>query len=305
MEGAPGRWMRARRRAPSARHARARARARTLRLSFWMVPVRLASGAPCSSAATMYMASTGSTCAAAAGIARTDGGGSGAQGSWRSRAPARTRRPPTHGAVHGHRHGRRGQRDAVKERLHVLNRVDGHAGHADVAFHARVVRVVAAVRGEVKGHAQALLARRQVRAVKGVGLRRRGKARVLAHRPRPRRVHARAHATRVRVLARQRRRLGHVRRRVHGLDRNALGRRPDQRRRGLAAQLRARRRRPGLGQRHGGRRGRRRRRATEARRQTHGAAHDGGEATQPASKERTKKKKRPKYTALPEKNTCR
>ena len=46
------------------------------------------------------------------------------------------------GAVHGHRDGHLVQRDAVEQRLHVLHRVYGHTGHAHVARHARVVRVV-------------------------------------------------------------------------------------------------------------------------------------------------------------------
>ena len=48
------------------------------------------------------------------------------------------------------------------EPAHVFDGVDGHARHAHVPLHPRVVRVVAAVRGEVERHAQSLLARRYV-----------------------------------------------------------------------------------------------------------------------------------------------
>ena len=41
---------------------------------------------------------------------------------------------------------------------HVVDGIDRHAGHADVAAHARVVAVVAAMGGEVEGDGEALLA---------------------------------------------------------------------------------------------------------------------------------------------------
>ncbi len=94
-----------------------------------------------------------------------------------------------HGAVHGHRHRHLLERDAVEEDLHVLDRVDRHAGLADVAHDAGVIRVVAAVGGEVEGHREALLACREVASVEGVGLLGGGEARVLADRPRPVGVH--------------------------------------------------------------------------------------------------------------------
>jgi hypothetical protein len=52
------------------------------------------------------------------------------------------------------------ERNAVEQDLHVLDRVDRHAGLADIARHARVVAVVAAVGGQVEGDAHALPARR-------------------------------------------------------------------------------------------------------------------------------------------------
>jgi hypothetical protein len=47
--------------------------------------------------------------------------------------------------------------------------VDRHAGLAHVARHARMVAVVAAVRGQVEGHRHALPAGGQRLAVEGVG----------------------------------------------------------------------------------------------------------------------------------------
>ena len=75
-----------------------------------------------------------------------------------------------HRAVHGHRHGHLVERDAVEELAHVEDRVDRHAGHADVAGDARVVGVVAAVGGEVEGDRQPLLPGGEVAAVEGVRL---------------------------------------------------------------------------------------------------------------------------------------
>ena len=94
-----------------------------------------------------------------------------------------------HRAVHGHRHGHVGEVDAVEQRAHVVDGVDRHAGHADVAAHARVVAVVAAVGGEIEGDGQALLPGRDVAPVEGVGVLRRGEAGVLADGPRLRDVH--------------------------------------------------------------------------------------------------------------------
>ena len=96
-----------------------------------------------------------------------------------------------HGAVHRHRHAHLVERDVVEQLAHVEDRVDGHAGHADVARHTRVVAVVAAVGRQVERHRQALLAGGEVAAVEGVGLLGRGEAGVLADRPRLVDVHRR------------------------------------------------------------------------------------------------------------------
>ena len=88
-----------------------------------------------------------------------------------------------HGAVHGHRHGHVLQRNAVEQRAHVVDAVDRDARHADVTLHARMVAVVAAVRGEVEGDREALLAGGDVAAVEGVAVFSRREARVLADGP--------------------------------------------------------------------------------------------------------------------------
>ena len=99
-----------------------------------------------------------------------------------------------HGAVHRHRHRHLVERDAVEEGPGVVDRVDRHAGHADVAAHPRVVGVVAAVGGQVEGDAEPLLAGREVAAVERVGLLGGGEAGVLPDRPRLGRVHRRVGA---------------------------------------------------------------------------------------------------------------
>ena len=88
-----------------------------------------------------------------------------------------------HGAVHRHGNGHLVQGDSVEEDLHVLDRVDGHAGLADVTGHPGMVGVVAAVRGEVEGNREARLAGGEVSSVKRVRLRGRGEPGVLADRP--------------------------------------------------------------------------------------------------------------------------
>ena len=82
-----------------------------------------------------------------------------------------------HRAVHGHRNRHLAERDLVEEDLHVLDRIDGHAGLADVARHALVVGIVAAMRGQVEGHREALLPGGEIAPVEGVGFLGGGEAR--------------------------------------------------------------------------------------------------------------------------------
>ena len=58
-----------------------------------------------------------------------------------------------HGTVHGHRNRHFIQRNSLKEALHVFYAVDGYARLAYVALNPRMVAVVAAVGGQVKGYA--------------------------------------------------------------------------------------------------------------------------------------------------------
>jgi hypothetical protein len=88
-----------------------------------------------------------------------------------------------HRAVHRHRHRHLVERDAVEQDLHVLDRVDGDARLADIAHHARVVAVIAAVGGQVEGDRQALLPGGEVAAVEGVRFLGGGEAGVLPDRP--------------------------------------------------------------------------------------------------------------------------
>ena len=102
-----------------------------------------------------------------------------------------------HRAVHGHRHADLVERNGVEEDLHVLDRIDRHAGLADVAGHPRVVRVVAAMGRQVEGHRYALAAGGQRLAVEGIRCFGGREAGVLADGPRPHRVHRRLRAAQV------------------------------------------------------------------------------------------------------------
>ncbi len=73
-----------------------------------------------------------------------------------------------HGAVHRHRDGHVLQRDAVEQRAHVVDGIDRDAGHADVAFDARVIGIVAAMGREIEGDREALLSGGDVAAIEGV-----------------------------------------------------------------------------------------------------------------------------------------
>src|SRR5690606_13050205 len=74
-------------------------------------------------------------------------------------------------------------RNAVEELAHIQNGIDGNAGHADIPGHARVVAVIAAMRGEIEGDGKALLPGYEVAAVDGVGFLGSREARILPDRP--------------------------------------------------------------------------------------------------------------------------
>jgi hypothetical protein len=96
-----------------------------------------------------------------------------------------------HGAVHRHRDAHLVERDAVEEDLHVLDRVDGDAGLADIADDARMVAVVAAMGGEVEGDGEPHLPRLQILAIEAVRILGGREAGILADRPRAVGIHRR------------------------------------------------------------------------------------------------------------------
>ena len=100
-----------------------------------------------------------------------------------------------HGAVHGHRDGNFVERDLVEEDFHVFNAVDRYAGLADIARDARMVGVIAAVRGQVERDRHALPARSQGFAVESVGFFGGREACVLTDRPWAHRIHGRLRPT--------------------------------------------------------------------------------------------------------------
>ncbi len=108
-----------------------------------------------------------------------------------------------HRAVHGHGDADLVEGDPVEEDPHVLDRVDGDPGHADIAPDPRVVGVVAAVGGEIEGDGEALLTGRQIAPVEGVGILGGGEAGVLPDGPRPGGVHGGVGATVKRRQTRQ------------------------------------------------------------------------------------------------------
>ena len=188
-----------------------------------------------------------------------------------------------HRAVHRHRDADLVERDPVEQDLHVLDRVDRHAGLADVAGHARMVAVVAAVGRQVEGDADALPAAGQRLAVEGVRLLGGREARVLADRPRPHRVHRRLRAAHVGREARQRvgvRQALQVGRGVERLDDDAFGRLPGER-----VEVAARRRARGGGAPGGAAPGIRRRKSGSSGRRSGGGASDyrgaGGDNRRP------------------------
>src|SRR5208283_4852296 len=108
-----------------------------------------------------------------------------------------------HGTVHRHRHADPVKRDAVEEDSHIEDAVDGDAGHADITGDAGVIAVIAAVRRQVKGNAQALLTGGHVALVEGVRFLGRREAGILAHRPRTVNVHRLVGATHERRESRE------------------------------------------------------------------------------------------------------
>ena len=109
-----------------------------------------------------------------------------------------------HRAVHGHRDRHFVERNLVEQDLHVFDRVNRHTGLAHIARHAGVVRVVAAVGGQIKRHRHTLTACGQSFAIKRVGFFGGGKACVLANRPGAHRIHGGLRSTQKGLKTRQR-----------------------------------------------------------------------------------------------------
>ena len=107
--------------------------------------------------------------------------------------------------VDRHRRRHLAERDAVEERLHVVERVDRDALAPDLAERARMVGVVAHQRRHVERRREARLPVLEQVAEALVRLLRRPEARELPHRPEPAAVHRLVHAARERELARARR----------------------------------------------------------------------------------------------------
>ncbi len=138
-----------------------------------------------------------------------------------------------HRPVHGHGHRDLVERDAVEQSAHVVDGIDGDARHADVAGDARMVRIVAAMGGEVEGDGDALLAAGEIAAVEGVGILGGGEARILADGPGALHIHRGVGAAQERCESRigiEKIEAGEIARAIGGLDGDAFRRLP---RRGL------------------------------------------------------------------------
>ncbi len=131
--------------------------------------------------------------------------------------------------VHGHRHRHLVERNAGKQRPHVIDRIDGDARHADISGDAGMVGIVAAMGGEVECDRQALLARGEIAPVKGVRIFRRGEAGILPHRPRLVDIHGRVRPAQKRRDAGEgidRRQAFDIFRAIDAFHRDAFGRQP-------------------------------------------------------------------------------
>ena len=107
------------------------------------------------------------------------------------------------GRVDGHRRRDFVEGDPVENRLHVVKRVDGDAGLADLARRHRVVGVVAHLGRQVEGRRKPRLTLVDQVVEPFVGLACGAHAGVLAHRPQPTAVHRRVDTPGVRLLARE------------------------------------------------------------------------------------------------------
>ena len=93
------------------------------------------------------------------------------------------------GGVDGHRGGDFFERDAVEERFHVFERIDGDADFADFAERERMIGVHADLRGQIEGHGESGSGLAEQIAIALVGFGGGAEAGVLAHGPEAAAVH--------------------------------------------------------------------------------------------------------------------
>ena len=105
------------------------------------------------------------------------------------------------GRVDGHRSGDAFERNAVEQRLHVFERVNGHADFADLALRERVVGVHADLRGQIEGDGKSRLSLFEQIAIAAVGFGGAAEAGVLPHGPEPAAIHGGIDAASERELA--------------------------------------------------------------------------------------------------------
>ena len=125
------------------------------------------------------------------------------------------------GGIDRHRRRDPVQGYAVKQDLHVLERVDRDTDLADLAVGHGVVRVIADLGGQVEGDREPGLALVEQVAVALVGFRRCAEACVLAHGPQAAAIHVFVDAPRVWECARRRFLAAPILRRVNRLQRDA------------------------------------------------------------------------------------
>ena len=93
------------------------------------------------------------------------------------------------------------QRDPLEKSLHICEGIDGHPHLAHLALGQGVVRIVADLGGQIKGHAQPRLAMFQEILVAFVGFFGAGKTGILAHGPEPAPIHGGLHPAGVRKIS--------------------------------------------------------------------------------------------------------
>jgi hypothetical protein len=110
-----------------------------------------------------------------------------------------------HRAVHGHRDAHLIERNPGEEDSHVVDRINRDSRHADVAEHARIVGVVAAVGRQVERDGEPLLTGGEVASIERIALFGGREARVLTNGPRLLHVHRRVRSAQKRRMSRHRR----------------------------------------------------------------------------------------------------